>query len=289
MRVVRFLTFFNCTTNCFMNKILVALLFAAPFFADAQPESPVIAAEKAFAAFSVQNGTKAAFLHFADSNGLVFESGKAVNAIEAWNKRDARPGVLNWHPVYGLMAASGDLGFTSGPWTFQPKTVNDSVVARGQYNTIWHKTPTGEWKFLLDMGVGNTPDFANRSFSFSGENVIFSPGTLNNLLKAEEKFVQGTNDPGNRSKIYAASVSTVAFLLDRNGQLPVTAKSDLEKLLASMPQTISYQQSGSGIAQSGDLGYVYGTSTINGKADNYLRIWRREGKEWKLVLEVLQY
>jgi ketosteroid isomerase-like protein len=273
-----------------MKRTVASLLLSVPLLTLAQRmDSPVIDAEKSFAAFSVRNGTKAAFLQFADSNGLVFERGKAVNALAVWNGREARPGVLNWHPIYGLLAKSGDLGFTSGPWTFQQKTINDSVIARGQYNTVWHKTENGDWKFLLDMGVGNTPDFAKARFNFSEKNVPFTPGTLQDLLKKEEVFVQQTKDPSDRTRAYTASVSTVAFLLDRNGHLPTTAKDDIEKLMSTMPQTITYQLGGSGIARSDDLGYVYGSTTINGKEDSYLRIWRREGKEWKLVLEVLQY
>src|SRR5262245_11383803 len=58
----------------------------------------LIQAEKDFAAFSVNNSTKEAFLKFLDSNGIVFDNGKPVNGIEIWNKRDSRPGVLNWWP-----------------------------------------------------------------------------------------------------------------------------------------------------------------------------------------------
>lgn len=273
-----------------MKRILTFFLFAAPLFAFAQRSATaVVEAEKRFAAYSVQHGTKAAFLQFADSNGIVFERGKAVNAIEAWNKREARPGVLNWYPIYGWMAASGDLGFTTGPWTFQPKSTSDSVVARGQYNTVWHKSATGEWKFLLDMGINKTPSFETVAFSFPEKNIAFTPGTSEELLKTEEAFVQRTSDPAQRVSGYAGAISPQAFLLNRNEHLPVTTQNDLATMVRAMPQTISYRQEGSGMAASGDLGYVYGTAIINGKEDSYLRIWRREGKSWKLVLEVLQY
>jgi len=273
-----------------MKRIPGFLLFAFPLFSFAQrAATEVLDAEKRFAAYSVQHGTKAAFLQFADSNGLVFEQGKAVNAIATWNVREARPGVLNWYPIYGWMAASGDLGFTTGPWTFQPKANSDSIVARGQFNTVWHKTATGEWKFLLDMGIGKTPDFAAATFPFSNKKIAFTPGTLDDLLKAEELFSQRTGNVLHRKDGYTAAVSREAFLLNRNNQLPVTTINDMGTLLTSMPQSIAYKAEGSGIAKSGDLGYVYGTTTINGKADNYLRIWRREGKAWKLVLEVLPY
>jgi ketosteroid isomerase-like protein len=272
-----------------MKSLFPFILFLMPFFSLAQQAATeVLNAEKSFAAYSVQHGTKAAFLHYADSSGLVFERGKPVKAIDVWSKREARPGVLNWYPVYGWLAQSGELGFTAGPWTFQPKTTNDSIVAHGQYNTVWHKTAGGEWKFLLDMGISNTPDFSNRSFAFTDQPIRFTPGTLKDLQNAEEKLVQATKEAGSREKAYADAVSKQAFLLSRNGHLPITAVSEIGQLTSNMP-VITYKQDGAGMARSGDFGYVYGTTTINGKADNYLRIWRREGKEWKLVLEVLPY
>jgi ketosteroid isomerase-like protein len=271
-----------------MKRFLPLILFSFPFLSVAQTATDVLNAERSFAAYSVQHGTKAAFLKFADSTGVVFEKGKAVNAIEAWNKRQARPGVLNWYPIYGLLAASGDMGITTGPWTFQPGTINDSVVARGQFNTVWHKTPSGEWKFLLDMGISNTPDFGTGVFQLRDEKMSFTPGTLNELQAVEESLVQQTSDAALRAQAYTVAVSGQAFLLNRNGRLPTTTIADIAPLVSAMP-AISYQQSQAGISRSGDLGYVYGTTIINGKDDNYLRIWRRERKAWKLALEVLPY
>lgn len=273
-----------------MKKLLAPFLLFSCIVAGAQrPADEVLNAEKSFAAYSVQNGTTAAFLKFADSSGLVFEGGKAVNAIEVWSKRGNGSGVLNWHPIYGFMAASGDLGFTTGPWTFQSKTTQDSVLARGQYSTVWHKTVGGEWKFLLDLGIADTPNFDSASFNFSNKKIDFKPGNLADLQKAEDAFVQNTKDAVGRKKTYAASISKQVFLLNRNDRLPVVTVNDVDALMTTMPQSIAYKQAGAGISKSGDLGYVYGTTTINNKEEGYLRIWRREGTEWKLALEVLRY
>lgn len=272
-----------------MNHVLFLFLFCPPLISLGQVSATeVFDAEKSFAAYSVQNGTRAAFLKFADSNAVVFQQGKVVNAIETWSKREARPGVLNWHPVYGFVAASGDLGFTSGPWTFQPKTTADSVVARGQYNTVWHKTEKGEWKFLADLGVTNTPDLQAPALNFGRQQNSFSAGTKETLLKAEEAFIQSTKEATKRANAYSAAVGDV-FVLTRNGQSPVIVRKDIESTTNSLPQAIDYKIEGSGVSASGDLGYVYGNTTINGKADNYLRIWRRVGTEWKLMLEALPY
>src|SRR6266404_3303128 len=99
------------------NKIFAtAVLFLLVGSAIAQNGiGNLIQAEKNFAAYSVANNTKDAFLRFADSAGIVFDNGKPVNAIEIWTRREKRPGKLNWWPAYAEIASSGDFGYTTGP------------------------------------------------------------------------------------------------------------------------------------------------------------------------------
>lgn len=97
----------------------------------------LINAEKSFAAYSVAHGIRDAFLKFLDNSGIIFDQGKPVNGIEIWNKREKRSGILNWFPQYAEIAYSNDFGFTTGPWTFQ-SSLKDTVVARGNYTTVWH-------------------------------------------------------------------------------------------------------------------------------------------------------
>ena len=78
------------------------------------------------------------------------------------------------------MAKSGELGFTTGPWTFQPKTIQDSVVARGQYSTVWKKQKAGEWKFIVDMGISKTPPFNDDDYQFTEQQfrLFQAPGII---------------------------------------------------------------------------------------------------------------
>src|SRR5436189_6134527 len=116
----------------------------------------LIQAEKDFAAYSVANSTKEAFLKFLDSAGIIFNNGSPANGIMTWKNREKVPGVLNWHHQFAEISGSGDFGYTTGPWTLQNSS-NDTVVARGQYTTVCQINAKGEWKFLVDLGVGNTP------------------------------------------------------------------------------------------------------------------------------------
>lgn len=262
------------------KKFSLHLFLAIPFFANAQKGiDGLINAEKSFAAYSVAQGTKHAFLKFADSTAVVFENGKAVNAIETWNKRENRPAILNWRPQYAAISKSGDLGFTMGPWTFQ-QTLHDTIVARGHYTTVWHLTNNGEWKFLADLGAGNSPVNGDTALVILKAKGKIKSGSLSNMLAAERNFI-GLKD---RKQAYDKFLSTTA-VLNRNGKLPQYASWDAP----SLPALTEYIVIGSGIASSGDFGYVYGTTVINGKTDNYLRIWWQENGKWKIGAEVLRY
>src|ERR1700751_1889560 len=116
-----------------MNKKFLLLLLILPvaIVLNAQRNiEGLVTAEKRFAAYSVINGTKDAFLKFLDSSGIVFNQGKAISGIELWSKREKGTGILNWRPHYAGISLSGDLGFTTGPWTFK-QTLSDTVIATG--------------------------------------------------------------------------------------------------------------------------------------------------------------
>lgn len=248
----------------------------------------LIKAEKGFAAFSVANSTKEAFLNFLDSSGVVFANGKAVNGIETWSKREKRPGVLNWYPQYAEVAASGDLGYTTGPWTFQPRTINDSIIARGQYTTVWHKNKKEEWKFLVDMGTDGNPVPANESLhKIERSELGFKPGDKNSMLATEKDFINAVGK--SKSGAYQKYMSTLFSLLKRNNEELAWSPDVLVKICNATPDSISYTILGSGIASSGDLGYIYGSIVINDISENYLRIWRKEKEGWKIAVEVLRY
>jgi ketosteroid isomerase-like protein len=265
-----------------MRKIYIPILsaFISLITSGQRSIDGLVQAENAFAAYSLAHGTKDAFLKFVDSSGVVFNEGKPVNGIDFWNKKAKDPGILNWHPQYAAIALSGDLGFTTGPWTFQ-KTLQDSIIARGVYTTVWHVNKNGEWKFLVDLGVSNSPANTDSLLVVLRNMDHTQKYSLSSLLKTEKKFIELSKDP---AKAYKKYLSTDA-ILNRNGELPqYTAwKSN------SFPQNIEYKILGSGIASSGDLGYVYGTTVINNKTNNYLRIWRQENREWRIVDEVLRY
>jgi ketosteroid isomerase-like protein len=267
-------------------KIILACALFHAMLSHAQNSIDGLAkAERSFAAHAVSHGIKPAFLQFADSMGVMFDQGKPVNAIQLWNARENRPGILNWRPDYTEIAASHDFGYTTGPWTFQPNSLQDSITGRGRFITVWHINNKGEWKFLVDLGVSNipaSPDTILRKIEITDPSI--EAGNATNLLETENEFIAAAKQSLKDAYLKYLSHQTI---LNRNGILPAKTNEDITNISNGSPQSVQYKVEGSGIASSGDLGYVYGSTIINGKTDSYLHIWRKEKDGWKLALEVL--
>lgn len=246
----------------------------------------LIQAEKNFAAYSVDNSTKEAFLKFLDSSGIVFDQSKAKNGIEVWNAREKKPGILNWRPQFAEISLSNDFGYTTGPWTFQ-STKNDTVVARGQYTTVWHINKQDEWKFLIDLGVGNTQvNASNDVTKIAAIKTPIKPIDTLTLIEAEKAFIESSKQ--NSAEAYKKYLSKES-ILNRMGHEYAIKATDQEAIINSTSSAIQYTIDGWKVSLRLDMGYVYGTTVLNGKTENYQRIWRHEKDDWKIALEVLRY
>ncbi len=92
------------------------------------------------------------------TDGLFFGGGapaKGATAISAVTAK-AYPagGKLAWTPVNAFGSKSGDMGVTTGDWTF---TAPGIPAIHGRYVTTWRKTAAGEWKALTDIGSPDAP------------------------------------------------------------------------------------------------------------------------------------
>lgn len=107
--------------------------------------------DRAFSKMSETKGMRSAYMEYIDSNGVLlrpnnfpFTGGDAVNLI---SQNDDATYIMTWEPKSASIAASGDLGYTYGIYSYKPLQVN--AVLYGTYVTIWKKQTTGKWKFVL--------------------------------------------------------------------------------------------------------------------------------------------
>lgn len=263
------------------------------------PLLTLVNSEKKFAQFSKDTTTKAAFLAYLAADGVTFSKGKVTNGRESLEKGPDSPGKLTWQPVAADVSAAGDLGYTTGPWEWRPKTLADKPTGYGHYVSLWKKQPNNTWKVALDIGISHpappTPP-ANTIRAATGIRSVTSADTTKNreeLLAFDKKFVEGI-EKGGAAATYKQYLAPQARLYRMNQQ-PYTEPAAIDQLLAQ-PITLGFFPLNASVAESGDLGYVYGNSqvatTAAGKTvkqgGNYLRIWKKDSQsQWKLVLDLI--
>ena len=65
---------------------------------------------------------------------------------------------ITWHPNQAGIAASGELGYTSGAYEMSFKDASGKPVSdQGKYLMVWKKQANGEWKVLFDMSNSDLP------------------------------------------------------------------------------------------------------------------------------------
>jgi ketosteroid isomerase-like protein len=267
-------------------SILFSLLISSVALAQKGIDG-MVQSERNFAAYALLNGTKEAFIKYADSTGVIFNNGETINAHTFWSKREKRPGVLNWRPRFAEIANSGDFGYTTGPWTFHPQKITDSIIAAGYFFTVWHLNKKGEWKFLVDIGTSNAPTDSSTTLD---KRPILAVTKVNNndslVHKIENDFIDAySKNPQQAYQMYLSD----QCILSREQMAYATSAADKATIIASFTHPLKFIPLDAGIASSGDLGYLYGEAVYNGKKQNYLHIWRHERKGWKLALELIQH
>ncbi|MDB5234811.1 MAG: hypothetical protein JWR44_1804 [Hymenobacter sp.] len=278
--------------NQFTKGVLFALVLPLTSYAQTVAEG-VVAAEDAFAAQAKQSGTAAAFLANSSPAAFVTDGGKLANAQEVWKARPTQPGTrLTWYPSLVDVAQSGELGYTTGPWTFLQ---NEKPQSAGEYVTVWRKQPDGKWKFVVDMGIERIGTAPARAAFILQPHLFAAPATpstapANIVLDVDRKFAKAeASKPG---LTYQLNLSTEARLYRPGLSMMQGAAAIANMKILERPY--EFTATTGYLAAAGDLGYVVGTLHRPGAGakqpeenGSYLRIWRREADAgWRVVLEM---
>lgn len=114
----------------------------------------MIQADRDFSKLSEEKGSKAAFLEYIDSDGVLLRPNqmpqKGANAINIISQENDTGYIMTWEPTGGSVCKSGDMGYTYGIYRIQFK--NKDSVQKGTYVSVWKKQTDGKWKFVMDSG-----------------------------------------------------------------------------------------------------------------------------------------
>ncbi len=280
----------------------VALLVTA---VAAQTDTPARAAfeqmadaERAFVQVAQTKNWRLAFLEYFVDGIRGFE-GEDIK--EGLRRQPDPPNGLEfwWEPRYGDVAASGELGWLTGPVRRRLASVNDGQPIFGNYASIWKRQADGAFKVILDVGI-NTPDAAPFPPGLTRvpmPNRYTGPekgAAATDSLRAADRRLTSELVAGGQAAAYAKSMAPFARF-HRTGHMPLTERGESLAWLEKQPAWTAAETSFAEAAQSGDLGYTWGSyaiapsGSVKPETGHYVRVWSRDvDGQWRMVLDVLQ-
>lgn len=295
-----------------MKRICAALLALLALALNVAPQdnkvSPALAslveAERAFARTSVEKGIRDSFLEFFADDAINFQPhpAKAREAILSRPAPPTRPPVtLNWEPLWADVSAAGDMGYTTGPYTLVDNSPEKRPASHGYYFSVWKKQPDGNWKVAIDVGIQvpapavPAPAFhAVRQVRLKKPEAAWSvEAGRAALMELERRFLREAQARGYVPAFL--DYLTPESRLHRQQVLPLVGKDAIRAFMAQKPLSATWEPMKADIAQSGDLGYVYGSYELRDNPAQakaiekgyFVRVWKRmaDGR-WKVALDL---
>jgi ketosteroid isomerase-like protein len=288
--------------------VLLGLLSAVP---QAQKLSPpalneMVETERAFAALGAEKGVRESFFEFFGEEGISFNP--HPQKFREFARKNPLPDPppprefkLEWWPVYGDVAESGDLGYNTGPTFFTDLTPKNRPSGHGYFFSVWKKQPDGTWRVAVDMGADSPgPDPAHQD-RLRYERAPQEPSRgippkdaaqgRSEVLELESRFRETLSREGVRGGYLAVAGDRAR--LHRVKNFPVLGKQAIGDFFANRKLTlVEWEGIDGGVAASGELAYSYGSYELTSGAGDtekgyFTHVWKRNAEgEWKLVADV---
>ncbi|NWJ39737.1 MAG: nuclear transport factor 2 family protein [Geothrix sp.] len=261
-----------------------------PAFAQAPSLEPVLRAELAFARMADEKGIRTAFLTWLTEDASVF-SPRMTNRKEQYGPEPGDPGHLVWYPEAMGLAASGDLAWSLGPWTYAVKK-GGAVLVHGHFLSVWRKQAGGGWKAVADIGVPHAaPERPVEPFAIWDaapmKRLTQSKGSDATpvLLRKEADLAAAWVEKGGLALL--PELAKAGRVL-RPRRMPLRDPAEIEKALEADRPGARWEPARIQVAAGGDLAWTCGESGPDdrGATASFLRIWTLEGGDWKVLFDV---
>jgi ketosteroid isomerase-like protein len=280
----------------------IAGLFVTALVTAQSAIPPALAAmadtEREFAKTATVKGWRDAFLDFFADDAIAFAP-EPTSAKERLRKQPSTPFSeleLVWEPRTGDVAASGDLGWLTGPSTSMNHKDPAAKPGHGCYLSIWRTQPDGSWRVYIDVGI-NAPEAAvfppgfTRTTTASHYNGKEGKAAATRALAEADRDLNAQLPAVGVVRAFAPRLTDVSRF-HRGGRVPIVGRDRIVAWLEQNPHPVSTKETAAEAAASGDVGYTYGTFEIpqpKPATGVYIRLWSRDASgTWWLMADVAQ-
>ena len=262
--------------------LLAAAVALAPLPARAAQASPL---DEVIAAETRARGFRDGFLAWVAPDGFTFQPGPvpARPGLEALPPGPEPGPPLFWWPQFAGVAASGDLGFTSGGATIPVR-----------YFTVWQRQPDGGWKWIYDGG----PRLAAPLPGGEGDPVLRLPPATAAAGSAERALAELAPLEADLARHATADAAAARFryltedaLVAGSPAATLPGRAEQVAELARQPAQQAMRPLGAVASRAGDLAFTWGevrwSRGGNARWGHYARIWQKRTEGWRLVADLL--
>jgi len=283
-------------------KLLLAALAALPaaaYAADAglpPAQQALFDTERAFVRLAAAQGFRDSFFTYFADDGIAFNPHPfRVRAALANQPSTPAPMGADWAPVYGDIAASGDLGWNTGPLVFAAR--NGQPGRHGMFFSVWKRQADGNFRVVLDIGsdtpaavVGlDEPPHSSWRPGLGTAAGVDATAAREALLGVERAFLADTASTGVGSA-YAGRLADDARV-HRPGIMPVVGRAALADWASAQTGKSRGEPLFADVARSGELGYAWGNYEQAGAAPEagyYARVWKKDAAgTWRIVMDTV--
>ncbi len=253
-------------------------------------------AERAFVRLAAEKGFRDSFHAYFADDGIAFNPHPfRVRVALAGQPSTPPPMGADWAPVYGDVAAAGDLGWNTGPLVFAGR--DGQPDRHGMFFSVWKRQRDGSFKVVLDIGsdtpsavvpIGEPPHSSWRAGQGRADGVDVAAETAG--LRAAEGSFLATAATGGVGRAYGGRLADEARV-HRPGAMPVVGRAALDEWAGAQSGAYRGEALFADVARSGELGYTWGSyERIGGSPDAgyFARVWKKDVRnEWRIVMDTV--
>jgi ketosteroid isomerase-like protein len=237
-----------------------------------------------------QTSVRAAFLEYLAEDALVLAPAGPVSGRAFYSAAKEDPGSLEWYPAGAELADSGDLGFTTGPWTYS----RGDARIHGHFLTIWKRDAGCRWTVEFDGGVSHAAD-ANAEPRLTADSASYAkknapPPTLiveDAVSRASKAFRDTAREDGFPAglRTYAR---TVDFRFYTDGEIPMGVAA-ANRYLTAHAVAGDWKEDARGRSADSTLAYSVGElhDARERSSHAYVQIWQYDPRVASWGLRVL--